>query len=178
MVDLDKGKGFHCIMVSMYLVQVALGIHCFLALNSQFLVRQWGFKAASFSVLVLNTKGREINAKATRSTVIYVFQKIIVFWTCLFYENPVNRKRSPLIRKILSCGGQIFLMGKGKLLAFWSKLSWKMVWFAKLKCFVLEVRKWFCFAKINQEVAKWSPCARSPVPARAALAWRLNLVWI
>jgi hypothetical protein len=39
-VDLDKGKGFHYITVSMYLVQVALGIDCLLTLNSQFLVRQ------------------------------------------------------------------------------------------------------------------------------------------
>jgi hypothetical protein len=40
MVDLDKGKGFHCITVSMYLVQVVFGVHCLLILNLQFLVRQ------------------------------------------------------------------------------------------------------------------------------------------
>jgi hypothetical protein len=40
MVDLDKGKSFYCITVSMYLVQVALSVHCLLTHNSQFLVRQ------------------------------------------------------------------------------------------------------------------------------------------
>jgi hypothetical protein len=39
-VDLNKVKGFHYIVVSMYLVQVALGFHCLIALNSQFLVTQ------------------------------------------------------------------------------------------------------------------------------------------
>jgi hypothetical protein len=34
-VNLDKGTGFHHITVSLYLVQVALGVYCLLALNSQ-----------------------------------------------------------------------------------------------------------------------------------------------
>jgi hypothetical protein len=39
-VDLDKGKGFHCITVSIYLAQVTLCVHCLIALSSQFLLRQ------------------------------------------------------------------------------------------------------------------------------------------
>jgi hypothetical protein len=40
MVDLNNEKGFHYITVSLYHVQVALGVHYLLALNLQFLVRQ------------------------------------------------------------------------------------------------------------------------------------------
>jgi hypothetical protein len=36
MMNLNNEKGFHCIMVSLYHVQVALGVHCLLALNLLF----------------------------------------------------------------------------------------------------------------------------------------------
>jgi hypothetical protein len=36
----------------------------------------------------------------------------------LFYQNLLDSKRSPQIAKILSYGGEIFLMGKWDLLAF------------------------------------------------------------
>jgi hypothetical protein len=39
-VDLDKGKGFHCIMVSMYIVPVSLGGSLPFFPNFIFLVRQ------------------------------------------------------------------------------------------------------------------------------------------
>jgi hypothetical protein len=58
-VDLDKGKGFHYITVSMYLVQVALSFNCLFALNSHFFCEAMRFKATSFSILVLNAKGGE-----------------------------------------------------------------------------------------------------------------------
>jgi hypothetical protein len=48
-VDLNNKKGFHCITISLYHVQVALGVHCFIALNSQVL-EAMRFKATSFSV--------------------------------------------------------------------------------------------------------------------------------
>jgi hypothetical protein len=60
MVDLDKGKRFHCIKVSMYLVQVALGIHCLLTLNSQFLVQQCGFRSKK---MILFYKINQVVAK-------------------------------------------------------------------------------------------------------------------
>jgi hypothetical protein len=40
MVNLDKETGFHCVIVSLYHVQIALGVHYLLTLDSQFLVRQ------------------------------------------------------------------------------------------------------------------------------------------
>jgi hypothetical protein len=62
----------------MYLVQVALGVHCLLALNFASFGETMRFEATSFSVLVLNLKGGEIMAKATRSTTTCVFQKYYV----------------------------------------------------------------------------------------------------
>jgi hypothetical protein len=146
-VDLDKGKGFKCIMISMYLVQVALGVHCLIALNLQFLVRQWGFKATSFFYFGAYCQRGEIKVKATRSTTIYKFQKLLSFELVFFDQNPINTKRSPLVTKLLSCGGEIFLTRKWEAFGFWSKLVWKMSWFAKLKCFNLEVRKVISFCE-------------------------------
>jgi hypothetical protein len=56
-VDLDIGKGFHCVMVSMYLVQVAFGVHCLLALNFAFLVRQCGSRPLVSPFWCLMLKG-------------------------------------------------------------------------------------------------------------------------
>jgi hypothetical protein len=63
-----------------------LVVIAFLLLVRNFLVRQWGLKATSFYVLVLNAKGREIKAKATGSTTTCEFQKqiMLVFWSKLF----------------------------------------------------------------------------------------------
>jgi hypothetical protein len=47
MVDLDKEKGFHYIMVSMYLVQVALSVYCLLTLNLQSFGKAMRLKATS-----------------------------------------------------------------------------------------------------------------------------------
>jgi hypothetical protein len=78
-VDLDKGKGFHYITVSMYLVQVALGVHYLLSLKFAFFCEAMRFNATSFSVLVLNAKRGEIKAKATLSTATYEFQNLLCF---------------------------------------------------------------------------------------------------
>jgi hypothetical protein len=48
------------------------------ALDSQFFGEAMRFKAASFFVLVLNAKGGEIKAKATRSTTTFEFKRIIL----------------------------------------------------------------------------------------------------
>jgi hypothetical protein len=87
MVDLDKGKGFYYITISMYLVQVALGVHCLLALKFTIFGEAMRFKATSFSVLVLNAKGGEIKAKETGSTTTCVFQKVLWF-ELVFLSKP------------------------------------------------------------------------------------------
>jgi hypothetical protein len=79
MVDSDIGKGFHCITISMYLVQVALGVHCLLTLKFTIFGEPMRFKATSFFILVLNTKGGEVKAKALGSTSTYGFQKVLCF---------------------------------------------------------------------------------------------------
>jgi hypothetical protein len=147
-------------MVSIYLVQVALSFHCLIAISSQILVRQWGLRPQVSPFWCLMPKGEKLRPKQLDQLPLVNF-KNIVFWTCIFDQNPLDNKRSPLITKLLSCGGGIFLMGKGELLVFDQNESGKMVWFAKLKCFNLEVRKWICFVKINQVVAKWSKYTKS-----------------
>jgi hypothetical protein len=87
MVDLDKGKGFHCITISMYLVQVAIGVHFLLALKFAIFYEAMRFKATCFFVLVLNAKGGEIKAKATGSTATCVFQKIFCFELVFLIET-------------------------------------------------------------------------------------------
>jgi hypothetical protein len=59
------------------------------------------------------------------------------------------------IAKLLSCGGEIFIMEKRR--SFWCLIKTSLEkWFDLLKqsVFDLEVRKCICFAKINQVVAK------------------------
>jgi hypothetical protein len=92
-VDLDKGKGFYCITISMYLVQVALGVHCLLALKFTIFGEDMRFKATNFSVLVLIAKWKEIKAKETGSTTTCVFQKVL--WFELVF----------LIKTLLTAGG-------------------------------------------------------------------------
>jgi hypothetical protein len=63
----------------MYLVQVALGVHCLLALKFTIFGEAMRFKSSSFSILVLNAKGGEIKVKATGSTATCVFHKVSCF---------------------------------------------------------------------------------------------------
>jgi hypothetical protein len=82
-----KEKGFRCITVSMYLVQVALGVHCLLALKFAIFGEEMRFKATSFSVLMLNAKVGEIKTKATGSTTTCVFQKVLCFELVFFIKT-------------------------------------------------------------------------------------------
>jgi hypothetical protein len=82
----------------------------FLPLICNFLVRQRGFKATNFSILVFNAKVGEIRDKATGSTTTCEFQKNfkknIVFSTCLLIKT--------LFCKTTLLWGEIY----GELLAF------------------------------------------------------------
>jgi hypothetical protein len=60
---------------------------------------------------VLNAKGGEIKAKATRSATTYGFQNISVS-ILDFLSKPSYCK------KLLSCGGEIWSWGKGEFLVF------------------------------------------------------------
>jgi hypothetical protein len=62
------------------------------ALNLWSLVWQWGFKATSFSILVLNVKGGEIKAKPIGSTATCEFQKLLCFDLVFFYQNLLHSK--------------------------------------------------------------------------------------
>jgi hypothetical protein len=114
-VDLDKEKGFHYITVSLYLVPSYPWCSLPFALNFLFFGETMRFKVTSFSVLVLNAKGGEIKAKAIGSTTTCEFQKLLCFELDLI-KTLFAAKRSPLIAKLFSSGGEIFLMGKG---GFW-----------------------------------------------------------
>jgi hypothetical protein len=64
---LGHRKGFHCIKVSMCFVPSHYCVFSLPLVLFAFFGRQCGYKANSSSVLVLNAKGGEINAKATGS---------------------------------------------------------------------------------------------------------------
>jgi hypothetical protein len=88
-----------------------------LLLILQFFGGAMRFKATSFSVLVLNAKGEKLRPKQLEQTATCVFQKILCFELVFFYQNPLNSKRSPLIAKLISYGGEIFIMRKR--ISFW-----------------------------------------------------------
>jgi hypothetical protein len=54
-------------------------------------------------------KGEKIKAKATRSTATCEFQKVFVFELVFLIKTLLIAKRSPLIAKLFSFGGVIFL---------------------------------------------------------------------
>jgi hypothetical protein len=82
----------------------------FLPLISNFFVRQWGLKATSFSILVLNAKGGEIRAKATWSIATCEFLKLLCL-VLVFWSKPSWYKTTLL-------WGEIFIMGKGGVFSF------------------------------------------------------------
>jgi hypothetical protein len=105
MVNLDKNKTS---TAKQFLVQLALGVHCLLLFNLQFLVSQWGFKATSLSILVLNAKGGEIKGQSNYDLWI---SKTIVFGTCCLLKT--------LLLQNYSLMGEKFDYGKkGDFLAF------------------------------------------------------------
>jgi hypothetical protein len=124
---------------------------------SQLLVRQWCFKAASFSILVLNAKGGEIKGQSNRINYHLGISKIIVLSTC-FISKPSYCKTTLLWEK----GGGVF--------GFWSKSILKNVLIYKTKCFDIEVRKWICFVKTNQVVAN-DPNIPNPRLIQLVLVW-------
>jgi hypothetical protein len=88
--------------------------------------------------------GRNLKAKATKSTTTWVFSFKLVFLT----KTLLIAKRSPLSAKTILFWGKIHLMGKREsFLVFDQNKSPKMVWFAKSKYFDLESRKMGLFAK-------------------------------
>jgi hypothetical protein len=68
-------------------------------------------KATSFSLLVLNAKGGETNAKATGSTATCEFKKCL-FLTRLFYQNPLDCKEEPSNCKTTLLWGRNLSYGK------------------------------------------------------------------
>jgi hypothetical protein len=58
-----------------------------------------------------------------------------------FYQNPLNSKMSPLIAKLLSCRGEIFIVGKEGVFGFLIKIvlindlicKTKVIWFKSKK---------------------------------------------
>jgi hypothetical protein len=93
-------------------------------------------KATSFSVLALNAKGGEVKAQATGQTPLVILKSLLCFELFCFIKTLLIAKRSSLTAKLFSCGGQIFLMGKGGAFGFWSKLVLKNVLICKTKVFL------------------------------------------
>jgi hypothetical protein len=55
----------------------------------------------------------EIKAKATESTTTCEFQKDLCFELVFLIKTLLIAKRSPMIAKLFSYGGEIFIMGNG-----------------------------------------------------------------
>jgi hypothetical protein len=62
-------------------------------------------------------KGEKLRPKQLDQPPLVNFKNYCVL-NLSFDQNPFNSKRSPLIAKLLSCEGEIFIMGKGELLTF------------------------------------------------------------
>jgi hypothetical protein len=71
-------KAKACITISMYLVQVALSVHCLLALKLAIFGKAMRFKATSLSVLVLNAKGEKLRPKQLDQPPLVYFKKYYV----------------------------------------------------------------------------------------------------
>jgi hypothetical protein len=114
-MNLDKGRRFQWCTISLYFVLNSPGSSfplVFIRISSEAL----RLKATSFSILVVNAKGGEIKTKATRSTTTCEFQKVVCVELVFFIKTLLTAKRSPLIAKLFSYGGESFLMGKEKVL--------------------------------------------------------------
>jgi hypothetical protein len=109
-VDLDKRKGFHRIMVLMYFVPKSIGSSLLFVLYLQCLVRQWGLRPLVSLFWCLMTKG-ESKGQSNRTTC--EFQKVLYFKLVFLIKLLSTAKTSPLIAKLFSYGGEIFLMRKG-----------------------------------------------------------------
>jgi hypothetical protein len=62
-------------------------------------------------------KGEKLRPKQLDQPSLVNFKNYCVL-NLSFDQNPLNSKRSPLIAKLLSCEGEIFIMGKRELLTF------------------------------------------------------------
>jgi hypothetical protein len=92
------------------------------------------FKATSFSVWCLMPKGKKVRLKQLDQPPIVFFKKYYVL-NLSFYQSPLNNKWSPLIAKLLSCGGEIFIMEKWGPFGFLIKIVLKNGLICKTKVF-------------------------------------------
>jgi hypothetical protein len=117
-------------------------------------VRQWGLRAKNDPVLVLDAKGREINAKARNgSATTWEFWKIVEL-ELLFCQNTLMVS---YCQKLVSCGENVWLWEKGGVFESLIIFSWNTSLYASTSEFDLEIGNWVWFAKTNQVVAKNDP---------------------
>jgi hypothetical protein len=70
-------------------------------------------KATSFFVFVLNAKGGEIKGQSNWINHHLEFLKVFEFYTCLFYQNPLDYKEEPSYCKNVLLWGRDLFYGKG-----------------------------------------------------------------
>jgi hypothetical protein len=118
------------------------------------LVRQWGLKAKNDPVLVLDAKGGEIKAKASKWISYHLRILKIVELELLFCQNTLIVS---YCQKLVSCGENVWLWGKGGVFESLINFSWNTSLYASTSVFDLEIGNWSWFAKTNQVVAKDDP---------------------
>jgi hypothetical protein len=135
------------------------------------------FNATSFSVFLLNAKGEKLRRKQLDQPPLVYFKTYYV-WTCLFYQNPLNSKRSSLITKLLSCGGATFIMGKGGAFGFLIKTVLKNGLICKTKVFWHRSKKMILFCENKSSGGKTIQICQILYLFNPCLTWLLYVVML
>jgi hypothetical protein len=117
-------------------------------------VRQWGLRAKNDPVLVLDAKGGEIKAKASKWISYHLRTLKIVELEVLICQNTLSVF---CCQKLVSCGENVWLWEKGGVFEPLINFSWNTSLYASTSVFDLEIGIWVWFEKTNQVVPKNDP---------------------
>jgi hypothetical protein len=155
-VNLDKERASTAFRYQRILSQVLI---CVLIVFWSYLtfLRGNGVKGQNSSpILVLNAKGGEIKAKATRSA--------NHLWISKFQNFRVRILGvTLLLPKLFSYGGEIWLWEKGGVFGIWSKLFLKDLLICQNKCFWDRYRKNNLFCENKPSGGKSDPNMPNPM---------------
>ena len=114
-------------------------------------MRQWGYRAKIYPVLVVDAKGGENKGQSNKWISYHLRILKIVELEFLF----VNL--SLIVKTLISCGEKAWLWEKGGVLESLINFSWNISLYVSTSVFDLEIGNWIWFAKTNQVVAKNDP---------------------
>jgi hypothetical protein len=149
-VNLDKERASTAFQYQCILSQVRTCVLIAFFLLFGILVRQWGYRAKSSPILVLNAKGGKLRPKQMDQPTTCEFEIFQIFRVRIFVFD-----QKLLIAKKCSLVGENFDYGKRG--SFWYLNKFTLERYLDLPkqvCLTLEIRKRICFVKINQVVAK------------------------